>query len=59
VGLEGGRGLGMEYVYFGLFHAFSPALPTAISQALQTYGNVEVEEWGAFYRLQSIDRRMR
>ena len=47
----------MEYVYFGLFHAHSPALASAIAYALERHGNVEVEAWGGFVRLQSISSK--
>ena len=46
----------METVYFGLFHGDSPAYAEALCRALVTYGNVEAEEWGAFWRVSAIRR---
>ena len=43
-------------VYYGLFHAYSPDLAYIVGIALTTYGNVELEEWGSFVRVQARKR---
>ena len=40
-------------IYYGLFHSYSPALKFAVCRALASYGNVELEEWGSFVRVQA------
>jgi hypothetical protein len=40
-------------IYYGLFRSYSPALEFAVCRALEAYGNVELEEWGSFVRVQA------
>src|SRR5260221_34897 len=54
---QGGEGRGpqggLSLVYYGLFHAPSPDLERIVCIALRTYGNVELETWGGFVRVQA------
>ena len=45
-------------VYYGLFHSyFTFGLEAVVCRALAAYGNVELEEWGSFIRVQARNGR--